>query len=229
MIFRGRAFREIPVADFGRRFDELCKQADQLEASKKRFHTDYASGITIEPGDLLNWIVKVRHLLSSVCGPNSQHFTLFVAAEKRSVHGTNHDVFLKLRAVLLAAKEDYEGGYLNELRLLVQADLFDSELEQASELLASGYVPAAAVTAGVVLEAGLREMCVDRALPIGNLNKMNADLAKAGVYNKLVQKQITALADIRNSAAHGQSDQFSKDDVASMIKDVHRILADRKT
>jgi len=72
-------------------------------------------------------------------------------------------------------------------------------------------------------------LCVDRELPIGKLDKMNADLAKAGVYNKLVQKQLTAQADIRNSAAHGQYDQFSKEDVASMIKEVQRILASRKT
>lgn len=215
------------MADFGRRFDELCKQADALEASKKMNNSEFFSGYILEVSDLLNWGVKVRHLLSSVCGPNSQHFTLFVAAETPSAYTTNYETFQKLRAVLLAAKEDYEGGYLNELKLLVQSEVFDSELEQASELLASGYIPAAALTAGIVLEAGLREMCVDRALPIGKLDKMNADLAKAGAYNKLVQKQITALADIRNNAAHGHYDQFSKDDVSSMIKDVQRILANR--
>ena len=58
---------------------------------------------------------------------------------------------------------------------------------------------------------------------------MNADLAKEGVYNKLVQKQVTALADIRNNAAHGHYDQFTKEDVASMIKEVQRILASRTT
>jgi hypothetical protein len=188
-----------------------------------------ASGYIVEVSDLLNWAVKVRHLLSSVCGQNSQHFTQFVAAETPSGYSTNYETFQRLRAVLLAAKEDYDGGYLNDLKLLVQSEVFDSELEQANELLVSGYIIAAAVTAGVVLEAGLREMCVDRALPIGKLDKMNADLAKAGVYNKLVQKQITALADIRNSAAHGHYDQFSKDDVSSMIKDVQRILASRTT
>jgi hypothetical protein len=216
------------VADFGRRFDELCTQAVALDASKKR-SAQYDSSYYLDVSDLLNWVVKVRHLLSSVCGPNSQHFTQFVAAEKPGMYTTNHETFQKLRAVLLAAKEDYEGGYLNELKLLVQGEVFDSELEQANELLTSGYIPAAAVTAGVVLEAGLREMCVDRALPIGKLDKMNADLAKAGAYNKLVQKQITALADIRNNAAHGHYDQFSKDDVFSMIKDVQRILASRTT
>lgn len=142
---------------------------------------------------------------------------------------TNYEVFRSLRAVLLAAKEDYEGGYLNKIRQLVQAEVFDSELEQAEELLNSGYITAAAVIAGVVLETGMREMCVDRGLQVGKLDKMNADLAKAGAYNKLMQKQITALADIRNSAAHGKSDQFAKDDVSSIIRDVQKILASRST
>ena len=93
----------------------------------------------------------------------------------------------------------------------------------------SGYTTAAAVVAGVVLETGLRELCADNGFATGKLEKMNADLAKAGVYNKLVQKQITALADIRNSAAHGKPEQFGKEDVANMIRDVQKFLADRST
>ena len=49
---------------------------------------------------------------------------------------------------------------------------------------------------------------------------MNSDLAKAGIYNKLQQKRITALADIRNSAAHGKPEEFSGDDVIMMIRDI---------
>ncbi|WP_050766277.1 hypothetical protein [Microcystis aeruginosa] len=55
---------------------------------------------------------------------------------------------------------------------------------------------------------------------------MNSDLAKAGVYNKLNQKRITAIADIRNSAAHGKQNEFTVQDVSDMIKDVSRFLAD---
>ena len=54
--------------------------------------------------------------------------------------------------------------------------------------------------------------------------QLNDDLAKAGVYNKLQQKQITALADIRNSAAHGNYEQFTKEDVERMIDDIERFL-----
>ena len=54
---------------------------------------------------------------------------------------------------------------------------------------------------------------------------MNSDLAKAGIYNKLQQKRITALADIRNSAAHGKPEEFSGDDVIMMIRDIKQFLA----
>ena len=54
---------------------------------------------------------------------------------------------------------------------------------------------------------------------------MNAALAKAGKYNKLMQKRITALADIRNSAAHGNFNQFTQQDVKNMINEVEQFLA----
>ena len=62
-------------------------------------------------------------------------------------------------------------------------------------------------------------------LPHGTLDKMNADLMKASVYNALVQKRITHLAAIRNSAAHGRASEFTKDDVKGMIDEVERFLS----
>ncbi|KAF0200702.1 MAG: hypothetical protein FD173_2254 [Gallionellaceae bacterium] len=139
---------------------------------------------------------------------------------------TNHDIFQRLKAIFLAAKEDYEGGYIFSIRSLVQAEIFDSELEQAGELLRAGYVGAAAVIAGVVLETALRDSCSQRSIDMGKLDKMNADMAKAGVYSILVQKQITAFADIRNNAAHGNYEKFNNDDIVSMISRIERILAE---
>ncbi|WP_205987927.1 DUF4145 domain-containing protein [Pseudoalteromonas sp. MEBiC 03485] len=98
-------------------------------------------------------------------------------------------------------------------------------MEQATELLRSGYKGPAAVVAGVVLETTLRDLCIDNSIPIAKLDKMNSELAKAGVYNKLQQKRITALADIRNSAAHGDWASFKNDEVEGMISDVERFLS----
>ena len=58
-----------------------------------------------------------------------------------------------------------EGGYLKSVRSLVHAELFDEELEQARELLASRYTVAAAVVARVVLETTLRTLYMKRSWP----------------------------------------------------------------
>ena len=53
---------------------------------------------------------------------------------------------------------------------------------------------------------------------------MNSELAKQGVYSKLMQKRITWLADIRNKAAHGEWDKFTKTDVENMLRDVSQFM-----
>ena len=78
--------------------------------------------------------------------------------------------------------------------------------------------------AGVVLETTVRNLCTDRGIDHGKLDKMNADLAKAGAYNSLQQKRITAIAGIRNAAAHGDVEKFNPEDVKGMIDDVERFL-----
>jgi len=212
---------------FKQRFEELEEQASQLESSKKVLRTEIIGGTNevIDSYLLLSWKVKVKNLLSKVCGEDSQHFKQFEREENRPRH-TTYGIFNAFKAVFLAAKEDFEGGYLSSIKTLVQAEVFDSELEQANELFSSGYHTAAAVIAGVVLETALRELCDRSGIPHGKLDKMNSELAKAGVYNKLNQKRITAIADIRNSAAHGKQDEFTVQDVSDMIGDVSRFLAD---
>lgn len=212
---------------FKQRFEELEEQASQLESSKKVLQREIIGGTNevIDSYLLLSWKVKVKNLLSKVCGEDSQHFKQFEREEENSYY-TTYEIFKAFKAVFLAAKEDFEGGYLSSIKTLVQAEVFDSELEQANELFSSGYYTAAAVIAGVVLETALRELCDRSGIPHGKLDKMNSELAKAGVYNKLNQKRITAIADIRNSAAHGKQDEFTVQDVSDMIKDVSRFLAD---
>ena len=172
----------------------------------------------------LTWKVKVKNLLVATCGEESQHYKEFTKAEGIRGYENSSDSFKRMKSVFIAAMDDYKGGYLTSIKNLIQADVFDSEIEQANELLSNGYLLAAAVIAGVVLETALRDLCAREGLSIGKLDKMNADLAKAGVYNKLQQKRITALADVRNSAAHGKPENFTETDVVNMIRDIEQFL-----
>ena len=53
---------------------------------------------------------------------------------------------------------------------------------------------------------------------------MNADLCKAGAYTKLDQKNVTAWLDLRNKAAHGSYDSYTKDQVVLMIAGIRDFI-----
>ncbi len=171
------------------------------------------------------WCLKVKNLFILCAGEKSVYYKDF--SERASKKLSNYILFDYLVGIFNAAKNDYENGYLTSMRTLITAEVFDSELEQAQELLDSKYHVAAAVIAGTVLETGLRELCDIQSPQInhGKLDKMNADLKKAGVYNQLQSKRITALADLRNSAAHGKNSEFNHADVQTMIRDIESFLA----
>jgi hypothetical protein len=211
---------------FEKRFSELESQVLALEATKEIKHSNVMGSYpSIDANIFLNWRVKAKSLLSNVCGEESHHMKVFIEAEKPRAYSNNFETLQRVKAVFLAAKEDYEGGYLNSVRNLVQAEVFGSELEQATELLIAGYASAAAVISGVVLETTIRNLCTAHDISPGKLDKMNADLAKAGVYNSIQQKRITAMAGVRNAAAHGDTEKFNPGDVKGMIDDVERFLA----
>lgn len=210
-----------------KRFAELASQLEKVESTRQSKHSEhFGQSQEVDPELLLNWCVKARSLISSACGKESEHYISFVEGEKPTPYGDNYGILKRVKAVFMAAREDFEGGYLISVRNLVQAELAESELDQARELLQSGYISAAAVVAGVVLETTLRTLCDRHSIDHGKLDKMNADLAKAGQYNALVQKRITALAAVRNSAAHGKTAEFQRLDVESMIGEVERLALD---
>lgn len=210
---------------FSTRFTELEKEMEAIGSTHIVHDSDFGKYENVDAESLLAWRIKVKNLISKVGGKNSEHYIAFEENEKIKPYSGSFTTYKNLKAVFRATKEDYEGGYLSSYKSIIQAEVFDTELEQANELLNSGYYVAAAVICGVVLEVTLRELCDQRSIAHGKMDKMNADLAKAGAYNKIVQKQITALSGLRNSAAHGNQDEFSKEDVKQMLPAVENFLA----
>ena len=115
---------------------------------------------------------------------------------------------------------------LSRRRDLLRAQVGDDVLEQAEDLLSYGYKDPACILTRVSLELALKDLCDREVIAHGKVDKMNADLAKVEVYNKTMQKQITAWAGKGNDAAHGDWDLYTKDDVEDMIKGVRRFIAE---
>jgi len=208
------------------RFEELESQIKHVEATKysrqRQIGRSTYTYYYLDNEIYFQWKVQVKDLLVNLTSNHSEYYKEFLDIDKDKK--TNFSIFEGIKAIFLALKNDYKKGYLSSIKTLVQAEVFETQLEQAEELLKSGYRVASAVIAGTVLETALREICLREGVEDGMINKMNDNLAKKGIYNKLQQKRIVALADIRNSSAHGNADKFEKKDVEKMIREIEDFL-----
>lgn len=213
-----------------KRFAELEEQTTTvIESSESKivFNEDTGNSfevVIIPHSAFVGWATSVSSLLQHALGENSIHHKNFADHFNR-FKGSVSD-FDACKAIFRAAKADYEGGYLFDVRALIKAEVLGDALEQATDLLNAGYKDPSCVVIGVALETAVKEMCVRASVPHGRLDKMNADLSKAGVYNIAKQKQITAWADLRNKAAHGEWNAYGEADVRAFLDGVRRFIKD---
>ena len=179
--------------------------------------------------DYQRWRTEALNLIKRVCGQDSEHYKqlLQIAQDDKSKNESYY--FAHCYGILEAAKRDFDDDFLSDVKYLVRADLLDDFLAQAEMLLQEQYSIPAASLAGAVLEDTLRKLCDKKNISYPDKTKidtLNIALAKASVYDKLVQKEITAKADLRNNADHGHFDKIKSDDVTDMIKWIRRFMRD---
>jgi len=135
--------------------------------------------------------------------------------------------FRSQRAILRASKARFQSS-LFEIRQLVQADLFDSEIESAKALLKSKFLRAAGAVAGVVLEKHLHQVCSDHGVKIAKKNPSISDYNEAlkttGVIDLPQWRHISMLADIRNLCDHKKDKEPIERQVEDLISGVDKIL-----
>ncbi len=117
---------------------------------------------------------------------------------------------------------------LAQIAELVRADLFDSELEAAKELLKNGYLRAAGVVAGVVLEKHLAQVvdshnCKTRKKK-PTISDFNDLLKNNSVLDVPAWRQIQRFSDIRNLCAHNSSREPTSDEVDDLINGIDKII-----
>lgn len=208
------------------KFERLLAEGEQILRNNGWPGDNFHHPETVE---YIRFRTEALNLVRKTCGEDSDHYLQLRSVADNKQTAFNSYYFRECYAALEAAKRDYDDGLLFEVRLLVAAELFVDFLDQAKHLLEKGYHVPAASLAGAVLEDGLRKLSENNSIPVPSqtkIDKLNADLARKGVYSKLVQKNITAYADIRNNADHGHFDKFDPDDVEAMTKWVSRFLAE---
>jgi hypothetical protein len=164
-------------------------------------------------------LAGLRAAIVRVAGAGSTYDQQAEAAQKsKDYMGKN---LRKIHGIAQCCLADAQAGVLAQARELIHAETFADFLEMATHLLDEGYKDAAAVIAGSSLEMHLRNLARKNAIAVENddgrplkADRVNAELAKAEVYGKLDQKNITAWLDLRNKAAHGLYGEYSKEQVS---------------
>ena len=107
------------------------------------------------------------------------------------------------------------------LRGVLQAELFDNELEAARELLKLGHLRAAGAVAGVVVERHLSALAAVHEVKIAKRDPTIADLndrlRDASVYPQTTWRRIQYIGDIRNLCVHKKDRDPTADEVRELI------------
>lgn len=216
--------------------DDVVKRVDQLiQQGKSVLNTittsDDGSMQWVDSGSIKGFRSAALSFIERVYGKNHSHYEEF----HRNVAGTEpHHAEIGI-AILQSIKDEISGGWLFSIKGLVTAEIFSDFIDMSTYLISQGYKDPAAVIAGSVLEEHLRQLClknkieteseIDGVLKPKKADRLNSDLTKAEVYNKLDQKAVTMWLDLRNKAAHGHFDEYTKEQVENMIKGIIEFIS----
>jgi hypothetical protein len=120
-----------------------------------------------------------------------------------------------------SARDLIHNGFIGNIRHLLHAEMFENVREQARALLASGHVIPAAVLGRIIVEGWLRDTAELSGIQIkdgASLSAINESLKKAAVFPIPKWRQVQAQVDIGNSAAHGNSSEFTVADVEKLLE-----------
>jgi hypothetical protein len=134
--------------------------------------------------------------------------------------------FFQQLKIIESIQKKFE-SLLFDIRTILQADLFDNEIDAADELKKKGFLRAAGVLAGVVLESHLKEVCIKHMISIKKskptITDFNDALKTAKIIDIPTWRNIQFLADIRNLCGHNKGRDPKESEVEDLIAGTRKI------
>ena len=129
--------------------------------------------------------------------------------------------------IVMSLESRFESS-LFDMQQLVQADMFDSELDAARELWKKGFLRAAGAICGVILEKHFAIVLSNHqdtiAKKVPHISDYNEALKNNDIIEIPTWRFIQRLGDLRNLCDHNKDTEPTKDDVDELIKGTDKIL-----
>lgn len=131
------------------------------------------------------------------------------------------------RSILASAEKKFVSS-LFDIQEVLQADIYDTELDSARDLAKKGFCRGGGAIAGVVLEKHLGHVCAQHSLVTRKKHPSIADyyqmLKDAEVIDTAKWRFIQHLRDLRNLCDHQKDRDPKKDDVLELVEGVEKII-----
>ena len=135
--------------------------------------------------------------------------------------------FRQQLSIIEAARVTLESSLL-DLTTILQADLYDSEVDSARALGKVGHLRAAGAVCGVVIEKHLKQICANHKITVRKRNPSISDfnelLKKEGTISVPQWRSIQLLADIRNICDHAKEREPTREEIDDLVAGTAKIL-----
>jgi hypothetical protein len=199
------------------------------------------------------WYTKCLRLIRQVCPEREDDFvSRYKDSRRKSITYATYtisDFLMNLRAgpsyepiatrdaalPKIEAQKNIVSGLIElidskvrDIKEIVSADLFDSELDAAENLGRRGFFRASGAMSGVVLERHLSQVAIVAGFTSRKANPSMSDfndfLKSKDRIDTVTWRKIQHLADIRNLCDHPKDREPSKDDILELAEGVRRIV-----
>ncbi len=230
--------------------NNLIKKGEELGAFLLRDkETKKYSRLSEFIGQYEIWYTKALSVIKLLAPDRMQDFILLYSNPKRKeINGSNYCVSDALRGIehlrgeygpctatlcvsrqisMLCACLDNLDSTIYNIQAILQADIFDSEIETAKHLLKKGFLRSSGVICGVVLEKHFASVCRVHNIKISKKDPTIAtfnDALKDQVYDTIEWRRIQRLGDIRNLCGHNKDREPTAEEVSELISGTERTI-----
>jgi uncharacterized protein DUF4145 len=171
------------------------------------------------------WTTSVMNLLERAFGTDSVHARNFRRTYEESSSGWSYNL-RGAKGVFLAAKSDFEGGYIFDLDKALSGEILGDFVMLAKAALKDGNKDVAAVLASAALEDALKRYARNNGVDVDEkvMHEVVSALKAKGLVSGAQKSLLDTMPKLRNYAMHANWEKLTIEDVGSIIGFVEQFL-----
>lgn len=215
--FLKNKFKEFSDINFGKKYQKWYTNSliilDTLMPERKQEFVDLYS-----PNPKRKELNRLNYTISDAIGGYSNSYV----NPTHSIHQIQRQIDI------IKGLKDIIDLKIYDIKLLIENDVFEEELDTARYLFSKGFNRSAGAICGVLLEKHLKGMLNSKNIILTkktpSINDLNVELYKNNLIDTSQNKFLLYLGDLRNKCDHDKTCEPSKTEIQDLIDGTNKVL-----